>query len=96
MKIHFKYVPGDTTEVEIKQFFAQVGPAYQIRLIGEPGNHRGFGFAKMSATNGALAIGQLDGKEFPGRRIWIEPARLRTDPMEAEGEKLNGGPPVPR
>ena len=32
MKIHFKYVPGDTTEVEIKQFFAQVGRRTRFAL----------------------------------------------------------------
>ncbi len=65
-----------TTETELKDFFAQAGPVETVRIITdrETGRSKGFGFIEMQ-DGGEKAIAQMNGKDFNGRALTVNEAK---------------------
>jgi len=68
----------DTTGDSLRGLFEQYGEVDSAKVITdrESGRSRGFGFVEMS--NGAdEAVAALDGKDFEGRALKVNPAKPR-------------------
>jgi cold-inducible RNA-binding protein len=84
-KLYVGNLSFQTTEVELKELFAQSGPVETVRIITDrsTGQSKGFGFVEME-EGGDHAIDQLNGKEFNGRSLTVNEAK----PM---GSRPSGG-----
>jgi RNA recognition motif-containing protein len=72
----------DTTEAELREHFAAVGPLSYIYLPTdrETGKPRGFAFIEFSARADAEeAIRRLNHQEFKGRQLVVNEARARDE-----------------
>jgi hypothetical protein len=87
VRIYVGNLPYQATEDGVRELFAGFGTVQTVRLITdrETGRPRGFGFVEM-AEGGESAIGALDGKDFGGRRLYVNEAR----PREAGGREGGG------
>jgi RNA recognition motif-containing protein len=65
----------NTTQEELKEFFAPIGAVASADIIKdrETGRSKGFGFVVME--NAEKAITEMDGKELRGRALKINEAR---------------------
>jgi RNA recognition motif-containing protein len=73
-------LPYDTTESDLKEFFAPVGPLSTviIPVDRETGKRRGFAFVEFSdPAQAAEASRRLNNQPFKGRNITINEARAR-------------------
>jgi len=71
-------ISWDTTEDGLKEFFEQVGPVTEVKIITDKfsGRSKGFGFVTMEKEDDAKkAITELNGKELDGRNLTIDEAR---------------------
>jgi len=71
-----------TTEGELRDFFAPVGQVTRIHIAmdRETGRARGFAFVEMpNDDEAAKAIAELNGKELGGRNLKINEARPKAD-----------------
>ncbi len=78
MKLYVGGLPYATTEKELEEYFAAIGPVASAIIINdrETGRSKGFGFVEMKEDeDGKKAIKELDGKEFGGRTLKINEAR---------------------
>jgi len=79
------YVGGlsfDTTEDELRAYFAQAGTVNSAQIITDRDTHRskGFGFVEMgSQAEMDKAIQMFNGKEFGGRSLTVNQARPREE-----------------
>ena len=67
---------------DLRELFNQFGKVDSAKVIMDrvSGRSRGFGFVEMgSASEAALAMETLDGKEVDGRRIAVSTAKERED-----------------
>jgi cold-inducible RNA-binding protein len=90
MNIYVGNLPFDATEDEIRQMFEAFGQVASVALIKDKfsGQPRGFGFVEMPDVGEAQkAIQGLNGTEFKGRSLNINPAR----PREERGDRGPGG-----
>ena len=81
-KLYVGGLPYETSEDELKDFFAQAGSVASVSIITDrvSGRSKGFGFVEMSSDEEAKkAIEMLNGKEIDGRNITVAEAR----PQEA-------------
>jgi hypothetical protein len=74
----------DTTEAELKQLFETMGEVSSAVIVMEKEKKapksRGFGFVEMPDESQALsAIAALNGKDFMGRILDVNPTRPKTD-----------------
>ena len=79
-KLYVGNLSFTATEDELRDHFSQAGTPDSVAIIKDrmTGRSRGFGFVEMSSDNEATqAIEQLDGKEFKGRPLKINEARMR-------------------
>ncbi|MGD9763865.1 MAG: RNA recognition motif domain-containing protein [Candidatus Binatia bacterium] len=79
-KLYVGNLAFSATEDELKQYFSQAGTPDSVAIIKDrlTGKSRGFGFVEMRTdTEAAQAIQQLDGKDFKGRPLKINEARVR-------------------
>jgi len=75
------YVGGlsyETSEEELKEYFAQAGAVDSANIIIDriSGRSKGFGFVEMSSEEEAKkAIEMFNGKDFGGRNLTVDEAR---------------------
>ncbi len=77
-KLYVGGLPYETSEDELKDFFAQAGSVASVSIITDrvSGRSKGFGFVEMSSDEEAKkAIEMLNGKDFGGRNITVDEAR---------------------
>jgi RNA recognition motif-containing protein len=88
MNIYVGNLNFRTTEVALREHFAEYGEVSSARVITdrETNRSRGFGFVEMPNDDEArAAIAALDGVEFEGRALNVNEARPRE-------ERPNRGP----
>ena len=71
----------NTTEVDLRELFAQSGTVAEVKLVmdRDTGRPRGFGFVEMSTDAEAQAgIQNLNGREFQGRALTVNEAQERS------------------
>lgn len=81
-KLYVGNLPFQTTSDELRDHFAQAGNVESASVVEDrmTGRSRGFGFVEMATPEeAAVAIEQLNGKEFGGRNLTVNEARPRTD-----------------
>jgi len=66
------------TENDLKPIFEEYGKVVSVKIISdrETGRSKGFGFVEME-SGADMAIEELDGKNFQGRRLRVNEARPR-------------------
>jgi RNA recognition motif-containing protein len=71
MNIYIANLPYMTDEVGLEQLFRNYGEVEKVNIIKdkETGQSKGYGFVEMSESAGALAIAELDGYDFGGRKL---------------------------
>ena len=86
-RLYVGNLPFTATEDELSQLFSQHGEVRSVTVVTdrETGRPRGFAFVEME--DGTAAIQALDGQEFGGRNLRVNPARER----EAGGGGGGGG-----
>lgn len=91
-------LPYDTTESDLKEFFAPVGPLSTviIPVDRETGKRRGFAFVEFSdPAQAAEASRQLNNQPFKGRNITINEARARESRPDSGAGVRPGSPMRP-
>ena len=81
-KLYVGNLSFNTTETELQDLFAQVGPVQEVVLMQDKftGKSRGFAFVTMSSDQDATAaITQFNGKTVDGRALTVNEARPRED-----------------
>ena len=84
----------DTTENDLQDLFASVGPVTDVNLVTDrmSGRSRGFAFVTMATPEGAqAAIQNLNGKNIQGRDIAVNEARPREERGGGGGGGYGGG-----
>lgn len=68
-------------EMEIRDLFSTCGTVQNVRFAMDHrrGRFRGFGFVIMSDKDAELAVLELDGREFQGRKLKVSIARASRD-----------------
>ncbi|HSI13036.1 MAG TPA: RNA-binding protein [Chthoniobacter sp.] len=93
-KLYVGNLSFNTTETELQDYFAQVGPVTEVLLVQDKftGKSRGFAFVTMSSESDAqTAVTQLHGKPFEGRTLTVNEARPREDRPSGGGGGYGGG-----
>ncbi len=97
MKIFVGNLSFDATQGDVKKLFEGFGNVASVAIVmrkeKKAPKSRGFGFAEMPDEQQALAaIAALNGKEFMGRVLDVNPARPKTEaqPFNKPGT-YNGG-----
>jgi RNA recognition motif-containing protein len=91
------YVGGlsyQTTDDELRDAFAAHGTVESVAIIKDKfsGQSKGFGFVEMSTEDEAqAAITALNGTDFGGRTITVNPARPQEDRPRGGGSGGGGG-----
>jgi RNA recognition motif-containing protein len=91
MNIYVGNLPYDVTEEELQKTFSAFGSVQTVKIIKDmySGKSKGFGFVEMPGKEEAeAAVGALNGKEFKGRTLTVNPARPRSD-SRAPGSRRN-------
>src|SRR5712671_1191856 len=84
----------NTTETDLQDHFATVGPVTEVMLVQDKftGKSRGFAFVTMGSDQDAQnAITQLHGKTFDGRPLTVNEARPREERSGGGGGGGRGG-----
>ena len=78
-KIYVGNLPFSANETTVRDLFAQHGSVETVALINdrETGKPRGFGFVEMSTEDAAKAVSALNGQDFGGRPLKVNPAQER-------------------
>jgi len=104
MNIYVGNLPFSATEDEIRALFADYGQVTSAAVIKDKftGQSRGFAFVEMTSdTEAQKAIAELNGKDFKGRALVINPARPREERSDrgprpggfgGGGDRRGGGP----
>lgn len=73
-------LPYSTSDEELKEFFSEVGPVLQARVVTYGTRSKGYGFVSF-ADQPTLdqAIKTMDGAELSGRPLKVSPARPLTE-----------------
>src|SRR5512139_3586471 len=82
MNIYVGNLPFSASEDEVRDVFGAYGEVNSVALIKDKvtGKPRGFGFVEMpNNTEAQQAINELNGKDFKGRSLVVNPARPRED-----------------
>ncbi len=90
MNIYVGNLPFSASEDEVREAFGAYGEVSSVALIKDKvtGKPRGFGFVEMpNSAEAEQAINELNGKDFKGRNLVVNPAR----PREDRGERRNSG-----
>ena len=89
-KLYVGNLSFNTTENDLQDLFATVGPVTEVLLMQDrvTGKSRGFGFVTMSTEQDAAnAVSQFHGKNVEGRALTVNEAR----PREERGGGGGGG-----
>jgi cold-inducible RNA-binding protein len=84
----------NTTDDQLRDFFATVGTVVSANVIfdRETNRSKGFGFVEMSTDEEAkAAVEQLNNKELDGRTIIVNEARPREERPRSFGGGNGGG-----
>ena len=67
------------TAEDLKPLFAEYGEVLSIKIIidRDTGRSKGFGFVELE-SGADSAVEELNGKEFQGRRLRVNPAKPRS------------------
>src|SRR5579864_8140183 len=93
-KLYVGNLSFNTTETELQDLFAQVGPVQEVVLMQDKftGKSRGFAFVTMTTDQDAAgAITQFNGKTVDGRALTVNEARPREDRSGGGGGGGRGG-----
>jgi hypothetical protein len=97
MDIYVGNLPFSATEEEVAELFAAFGPVEKVKIVTdrETGRPRGFCFVTLSdASKVKEAADAVDGKEFGGRPLRVNPAEPREKkPFGGGGGGGGGGRP---
>ena len=76
-KVYVGNLPFQTTEDDLSNLFAQVGPVESVSIITDrdTGRSKGFGFVSMDSDAADKAIAQFNGTDFNGRALTVNEAR---------------------
>jgi cold-inducible RNA-binding protein len=89
-KLYVGNLSFNTTETDLQDLFAQVGPVQEVMLMQDKftGKSRGFAFVTMTNEQDAQnAVQQYNGKTVEGRPLTVNEAR----PREARPQGGGGG-----
>ena len=81
MNIYVGNLPFDTTEADLRALFADYGTINSAAVITDrdTGRSRGFGFVELAdEALAGKAVGNLDGRDWNGRRLTVNKAKPRT------------------
>ena len=80
-KIYVGNLPFSTTEIELRELFAEHGTVESVNMITDrqTGQPRGFGFVEMAQADADAAISALNGKTLGDRSLTVNEARPRGD-----------------
>ncbi len=81
-KLYVGNLSFETTETDLQDLFATVGPVQEVLLMQDrmTGKARGFGFVTMAeAADATRAIQEFDGKTHQGRALTVNEARPREE-----------------
>ena len=95
MKIFVGNLSFDAKEPDVKRVFEGFGAVSSvvIKMKDHKAKSRGFGFVEMpDATQAQAAIAGLSGKEFMGRPLKVDPARVETDSDRKRSERVGAHP----
>jgi cold-inducible RNA-binding protein len=87
-KLHVGSLSYDTTEDQLQQLFAEVGPVVSVAIITDrsSGRSKGFGFVEMETEQAAKdAIERLNNHELDDRTITVSEARPPRDRSSGGG-----------
>lgn len=78
MNLYVGNLPFSTTARDLEEFFSQFGEVARTSIVIDSitNRSRGFGFVEMR-SGGAEALERLNGSEFGGRKLTVNPARTR-------------------
>ncbi len=79
-RLYVGNLPFHATETLVRDAFAKAGEVTDVHIVLDraTGQSRGFGFVTMgSAQDAANAISQMDGANFDGRNLRVNPAEER-------------------
>jgi len=88
MSIYVGNLDYAVTQQDLTEVFAEYGTVTRVHLPTdrETGRMRGFGFVEMEGeADEAKAISELDGAEWMGRELKVNPARPREDNANSGG-----------
>jgi RNA recognition motif-containing protein len=87
--IYVGNLPFTATPEDVKALFEEHGTVDSVNLINdrETGRPRGFGFVEMVDPQAAAAIAALNGADFGGRALRVNPAQDR-----GQRSRTGGGP----
>ena len=95
MKIFIGNLSFDAKEQDVKRAFEGFGAVSSvvIKMKDHKIKSRGFGFVEMpDAVQAQAAIAGLNGKEFMGRPMKVDPARVETDADRKRPERISAHP----
>jgi RNA recognition motif-containing protein len=86
-------LPFSATQEEVEQLFSSFGEVISVALPTdrETGRPRGFGFVEMENDAASEAIRALDGTDFGGRNLRVNPAEPRENRGGGGGGYRGGG-----
>ena len=93
-KLYVGNLSFNTTENDLQDLFATVGPVTEVLLMQDrvTGKSRGFGFVTMATEqDAASAISQFHGKSVEGRALTVNEARPREERSGGGGGGSRGG-----
>lgn len=93
-KLYIGNLPYSFTVEDLKKILEPYGEAEEVVIIMDKfsGRSRGYGFATLKdAEKAALAIQELNGKEFEGRPIVVNESRPREEGSSDRRSSFGGG-----
>src|ERR1700755_207121 len=93
-KLYVGNLSFNTTETDLQDMFAGVGPVQEVTLMQDKftGKSRGFAFVTMSSEADAQkAIAEFNGKTIEGRPLTVNEARPREPRPPGGGRGYGGG-----
>lgn len=77
-RLYVGNLPHHIDEAMLGDYFAQIGLVQSVRIAHDriTGNRKGYAFVKMASEEEVeIAISELDGREWEGRRLTVNRAR---------------------
>ena len=93
-KLYVGNLSFNTTETDLQDLFAGVGPVQEVIIMQDrmTMKSRGFGFVTMvEAADGQKAIAQFHGKQIDGRALTVNEARPKEERAGSGGGGYGGG-----
>jgi RNA recognition motif-containing protein len=75
-KIYVGNLPWSTTDADLKDLFSPYGEVGSASVVTdrETGRSRGFGFVEIDDNGADKAVRELDGRDYGGRPLRVNPA----------------------